>query len=116
MTTLHDDRYFETLASVYAGLSDIVKGRIEKERFDELVARCAKIARGAVMLYFTNRNLYRALRDLERLASSWSGSPEAQPAIRQARAALQSFRADAGIYGHVWDAAWYITTRGEPPL
>lgn len=41
--------------------------------------------------YQANIILYKALHDLERLASSWSGNPQAQPAIRAARKALTAY-------------------------
>jgi hypothetical protein len=50
--------------------------------------------RGAVMLFHTNAVLFKRLRDLERLASSWSGSPERQPAILRAREILTPQRGD----------------------
>jgi hypothetical protein len=66
------------------------------------------------MLYRINFYLYSALHDLERLASSWSGSPEHNPAIRRAREALAAYRADSGLRPWAREAARFIVFRFDP--
>lgn len=113
---IHDEAFFATLGSVHAALAGIVDKELLSKRMSDLTTRCTEIARGAVALYVVNRQLYVALRDLERLASSWSGNPEANAAIRRARETLQSFRADAATIEQVRGAAWYLLHHGAPPL
>jgi hypothetical protein len=61
------------------------------------VDRFLALARGALVLHFVNRDLYARLRDLEGLASSWSGSAGRHPVIRRARESLTAYRADGGV-------------------
>jgi len=73
------DAIYETFAFLYSRLFD--RSLVERVEYDKLL-------RASVAVYRQNVKLRKRLRDLERLASSWTGTPERSVEIVRAREAL----------------------------
>ena len=77
-----DAAYFDAMAYLFASLRHALDLRTPtREDYESLISICKR-------LYRENTELRERLRELERLASSWTGTPERHPVIQRARAAL----------------------------
>jgi hypothetical protein len=77
-----DDYPFDVIAALYSAVDRRVTTIVEYQR---LLSASAEV-------YRENLLLRRRLRDLERLASSWTGTPERNGEIVRAREALRNAR------------------------
>lgn len=72
---------YDLLGFVYRQIVDTTF--VSRESYDNLL-------RAAAEVYRENMQLRRRLKELERLASSWTGTPERHPEIVQAREILRN--------------------------
>lgn len=76
----HDS--IDAMVSVVSAMRHMIDRRMPTiEDYERILSVCKR-------LYLENTELRDALRDLERMASSWTGTPERNGPIVRARAAL----------------------------
>jgi len=77
-----DTDSLDMMLRVASALRHLIDSRMPTlEDYERLVSVCKRF-------YRENTELRAALRDLERMASSWTGTPERNGPIQRARAAL----------------------------
>ena len=83
-----DDKTFEVMALIFGDLYATLHERtvVTRRDYEDLL-------RAARRLYIENRTTRAALADLEKLASSWTVTPERSYAIARAREVLSNGRA-----------------------
>jgi hypothetical protein len=72
---------YELISLIYGGF--VERSLVPRVEYDNLLSAAAEV-------YRENMLLRKRLRDLDRLASSWTGTPTRHPEIVRAREALRN--------------------------